>query len=91
MDRTILTVLNSGQHLPVRQPQSNIPQTRAEREIINNAIPDFVRDHKLVPPLPQDDLRKEAGRLLEELGLGSAFLEFTAILLNNEMLSLIHI
>ena len=85
MDSSVFTVINTAHALPVRCPQETIPQTRPEREQILDIIRQFLKVKTLVPPIPQDELRKEATLLLEEAEIDLKYLEFTAVLLNNEL------
>lgn len=73
--------------LPVvkqRKPQDNIPQTRQERDTINRAAQWFLEKKKLVPPMPLEELREHAVDLLREIHMDEKYIEYTAVILNNE-------
>ena len=74
--------------LPVqheRAPQANIPQTLAEREQLKALVRAYVAEHRPVPPMPADDLREHADRLLATGGVPQLYREYAAVLINNEM------
>ncbi|MDA8020081.1 MAG: DUF116 domain-containing protein, partial [Thermoanaerobaculia bacterium] len=71
---------------PERPVQSNIPPTSQERE----RVLQLTREHasngcKLVPPLPLGELRVEAKQLCLRHDVDTDYVEFTALLLNNEL------
>lgn len=68
-----------------RQPKKNIPQTTVERQHILERCRAYVAEHAPVPPLPQEDLKVHADRLVEQLGLNPLYRDFVGVLLNNEM------
>jgi geranylgeranyl diphosphate synthase type II len=79
-------VLPTPVPLPVyREPQANIPLTKADRDLLLHAIRVHVKTLDVVPPVPLEDLRKLAAAFLEQNRLDSRYLEFTAILMNNEL------
>ncbi|MEM1204218.1 MAG: polyprenyl synthetase family protein [Acidobacteriota bacterium] len=71
--------------LPARETQDDIPDTKAERD----AIQDLVRAHlaagDLVPPMPMDELKAEALELCAAHSIDEEYAEFTALLINNEL------
>ena len=74
--------------LPVqheRAPQANIPQTVAEREELKALVRTYVAEYRPVPPMPADDLREHADRLLATAGVPQLYREYAAVLINNEM------
>ena len=74
--------------LPVQQqraPQANIPQTPAEREQLKGAARAYVAEVRPVPPMPADDLRQHADRLLAAAGIPATYREYAAVLISNEM------
>jgi geranylgeranyl diphosphate synthase, type II len=68
-----------------RPPRENIPQTRAERARIVQFIRHYVGEYNPVPPMPLDQLREHADRVVNLLHLGSTCREFVGLLINNEM------
>jgi geranylgeranyl pyrophosphate synthase len=74
--------------LPVQQerlPQANIPQTLVEREHLKTAARAYVAQVSPVPPIPADDLRTHADRLLARAGIPDVYREYAAVLISNEM------
>ena len=74
--------------LPVQQeraPQANIPQTPAEREHLKAAARAYVAAVRPVPPVPADELRSHADRLLGTAGVPDMYREYAAVLISNEM------
>ena len=68
-----------------RTPKKNIPQTKKERDALLAYIREFLAREPLVPPMPLDELRVHAERLIAETGYDPIYLHYTAVLLNNEM------
>ena len=68
-----------------RAPQANIPQTLAERDALKALARAYVGRVRPVPPLPADELRAHADRLLQESGVPSIYREYAAVLVSNEM------
>ena len=68
-----------------RPPQESIPQTRTERELFAQFVRGFVREWAPVPPLPAAELRQLAGRVIELTGVAPRYLDYIAILINNEL------
>ncbi|MDB6071480.1 MAG: hypothetical protein JWL81_2651 [Verrucomicrobiales bacterium] len=68
-----------------RQPKKNIPQTKGERDALLRYIRDFVEREKPVPPMPGDELRVLAQRIVAETGIDPIHLDYTGVLLSNEI------
>ncbi len=69
----------------LRAPKKNIPQTLGERAHILDCCRAYVSKYQPVPPLPADDLKVHADRLVEQLGCDSLYRDYIGVLLNNEM------
>ena len=69
----------------LRAPQSNIPQSRQERERFKQLASNYVTQFAPVPPLSMAELRVHAAKLLEQNNLDQAHLDFTAVILNSEV------
>lgn len=69
----------------VRPPKKNIPQTKPERDLLLQAIRNYVEDYNPVPPMPQDELEVHARKILASTGTAETYLHYTAVCLNNEM------
>src|SRR5687768_10839868 len=68
-----------------RAPKKNVPQTPIERTHILNSIRNYVAEHNPVPPLPVDELKVHADRVLETLKCDPIYRDYIGLLLNNEM------
>jgi len=68
-----------------RESQENIPNLKVEREAIRQHMIDFLKEESIVPPVPIADLRVLTERALETKGIDSRYLDYAAVLLNNEM------
>src|SRR5579872_3005626 len=69
----------------IRPPKKNIPQTPIQRQHILEQVRAFVAEHKPVPPLPADDLKVLADKLVAQLGCDAIYRDYVGVLLNNEM------
>jgi geranylgeranyl diphosphate synthase type II len=67
-----------------RPPQPGIPQTKAERDALLDAIRRGFAREKAVPPLSLEELRRRAGGALRETGLAESHLDYAVVLVNNE-------
>lgn len=70
--------------VPERKPQDNIPQTRAERELLGRLIRKYVAEKNPIPPMPISELREHADRLIAVAGCPEIFRDYIAVLINNE-------
>ena len=70
---------------PQRPPQATIPQTLGERERLKAAARAYVADVRPVPPMPADQLRAHADRLLAAGGIPEIYREYAGVLISNEM------
>jgi geranylgeranyl diphosphate synthase type II len=68
-----------------RAPKKNIPQTPVERSHILECCRAYVAEHQPVPPLPTEELKVHADRLVEQLGCSPLYRDYIGVLLNNEM------
>lgn len=68
-----------------RAPKKNIPQTVVERNHILHRCREYVAKHQPVPPLPAEELKVHADRLVAGLGLNPLYRDYVGVLLNNEM------
>jgi geranylgeranyl diphosphate synthase type II len=68
-----------------RPPKANIPQTALQRTHILQAVRQYVAEHKPVPPLPADDLKVHANKLVEMLGCDAIYRDYIGVLISNEM------
>ncbi len=68
-----------------RAPKKNIPQTPAERSRILHTIRNYVAEYNPVPPLPADELKVHADRVVQMLGCDAIYREYVGVLISNEM------
>ena len=69
----------------VRAPKKNIPQTVIERTHILNTVRRYVAEFNPIPPMPSDELKVHADRLVEMLKCDAIYRDYIGVLLNNEM------
>ncbi|MFM8733780.1 MAG: DUF116 domain-containing protein [Pirellulales bacterium] len=67
-----------------RPPQPTIPQTKAARDALLDAIRRGMAREKPVPPVGMEELRRRAGEALAEAGLADTYLDYAVVLVNNE-------
>src|SRR6266404_4900901 len=68
-----------------RLPKQNIPQTTAERNQFLRFIRHYVAEYNPVPPLPFDQLKEHADRIVSMLKCDPVYRDYVGILINNEM------
>src|SRR5437763_15773517 len=68
-----------------RTPKKNIPQTLAQRNHSLQVVRNYVAEFNPVPPLPADDLKAHADRVVERLGCDPIYRDYVGVLINNEM------
>ncbi len=69
----------------VRAPKKNIPQTVIERNHFLQVVRNYVVEFNPVPPLPADDLKLHADRLIGMLKCDPVYRDYLGVILNNEM------
>jgi geranylgeranyl diphosphate synthase type II len=82
------TPLNIPRPVPMqkfRPPKQNIPQTPLERTKILHAVRHYVAEHNPVPPMPSEELKVHADKLVEMLGCNTIYRDYIGVLINNEM------
>lgn len=68
-----------------RPAKKNIPQTPAERNRFLQSIRHYVAEFNPVPPLPLEQLREHADRVVELLQCDPVYRDYAGVLLNNEL------
>ena len=68
-----------------RPPKSNLPQTPEERSEILQQVRAYIAEHQPVPPMPMEDIKVHADRLVASLGCDPVYRDFIGVLMNNEM------
>jgi geranylgeranyl pyrophosphate synthase len=69
----------------VRPPKHNVPQTTVERNHFLQVIRNYVAEFNPVPPLPADDLKVHADRVVGMLKCNPVYRDYIGVLINNEM------
>src|SRR6266436_1182017 len=69
----------------VRAPKKNIPQTTVERNHFLQVVRNYVAEFNPVPPLPTDDLKLHADRVVGMLKCDPIYRDYAGVLINNEM------
>src|SRR3984957_12587415 len=72
-------------HQRVRAPKKNIPQTTVERNHFLQVVRNYVAECNPVPPLPTDDLKQHADRIIGTLKCDPIYRDYVGVLINNEM------
>ncbi len=62
-----------------------VPAEKADRERIRRACGERIVQQKLVPPLPLEKLKQQAGEILAQLGLDGHYLPFGVVTFSNEL------
>jgi len=68
-----------------RAPKKNIPQTVFERNHILHVVRNYVAEFNPVPPLPMDQLKEHADRIVASLACDPIYRDYVGVLLSNEM------
>src|SRR5437660_9217636 len=68
-----------------RPPKKNIPQTPMQRNHILQVARNYVAEHNPVPPLPVEELKVHAERVVKMLNCDPLFVDYIGVLINNEM------
>lgn len=68
-----------------RPPKKNVPQTNIQRNHILQVVREYVRQHNPVPPMPAEELKIHANRIIQTLGCDAIYRDYIGVLINNEM------
>ena len=68
-----------------RTPKKNIPQTPIERNHFLHVIRNYVAEFNPVPPMPTDELKIHADRVIGMLKCDPIYRDYIGVLINNEM------
>ena len=69
----------------VRAPKNNIPQTSVERNHYLQVVRNYVAEFNPIPPLPTDELKVHADRVVGMLQCDPIYRDYLGVLINNEM------
>ncbi len=68
-----------------RPPKKNVPQTPAERNRVSQSVRHYVAEYNPVPPLPLEQLKEHADRVVQLLQYDPVYRDYIGVLINNEM------
>jgi geranylgeranyl diphosphate synthase, type II len=68
-----------------RTPKKNIPPTKIQRDHVLKAVRHYVAEHNPVPPMPLDELKVHADKVVEMLQCDPIYRDYIGVLINNEM------
>src|SRR5213596_2851255 len=68
-----------------RTPKKNIPQTVQELTEILNVVREYVKTCEPVPPLPTEELKIHANKIVSQLNCDPIYRDYIGVLINNEM------
>src|SRR6266699_1691565 len=69
----------------VRPPKKNIPPTPFERNRVLQSVRHYVAEYNPVPPLPLEQLKEHADRVVQLLQCDPVYRDYIGVLINNEM------
>ncbi|CAN5702395.1 polyprenyl synthetase family protein [soil metagenome] len=68
-----------------RTPKKNIPQTKPERDHVLAMIRKYLEENKLVPPMPLEELRVHAEKLVAQHSFDTIYTDYIGVLMSNEV------
>jgi geranylgeranyl pyrophosphate synthase len=68
-----------------RQPKKNLPQTKIERDNVLATIRKYLEVEKLVPPMPLEELRVHAERIIAANNFNPVWVDYIGVLMSNEL------
>ncbi len=69
----------------IRPPKKNIPQTGVQRTHILHAVRAYVAEFNPVPPMPAEEIKVHADRIVAQLQCEPIYRDYIGVLINNEM------
>lgn len=84
MGMPLITLPQAVPMQKMRKPQDNVPQTRQERDQLARVVREYVATYNPVPPMPLEELKLHADKVVAAAGLDPIYRDYTAILINNE-------
>jgi geranylgeranyl diphosphate synthase type II len=67
-----------------RQPKKNLPQTKIERDHVLATIRKYLEENTLVPPMPLDELRTHAEKIIADNNFNPVWVDYIGVLMSNE-------
>src|SRR5437762_9968884 len=68
-----------------RPAKKNLPQTPGERNRILQFIRHYVAEYNPVPPLPVEQLKEHADRVIAQIKCEAIYRDYIGVLINNEL------
>src|SRR6187399_12211 len=68
-----------------RAPKKNLPQTKLERDHVLAMIRQYLETETLVPPMPLDELRLHAEKVIELHKFNPVWVDYIGVLMSNEL------
>jgi geranylgeranyl diphosphate synthase type II len=68
-----------------RAPQEEIPAGKRQRDMVRGAVRDYIKQHTPVGPLSIEELRAHCRKVLDSAGIDEKYIDFTAVVFNNEV------
>ena len=68
-----------------RAPKKNLPQTKIERDHVLATIREYLEEAKLVPPVPLEELRVHAEKLIADNKFNPVWIDYIGVLMSNEL------
>lgn len=85
MELSSLTIPRHAVQQRFRPPKHNVPQTPAERARILQFIRHYVVEYNPVPPLPVEELKTHADKVVELIQCDAVYRDYIGVLINNEI------
>ncbi len=85
MASTELTLPRPVPQQQFRPPKKNLPQTPEERNEVLLTVRRYVAEEGPVPPLPVEELKEHADRIIEANRYDKEYRDYIGVLVNNEM------
>ncbi len=65
--------------------QEKVPQSKDMRDKLVGFAGEYVREHKLIAPLPLGQLQKHCLAIIKERGVSESYIDFLAVVVNNQL------
>ena len=85
MQSSPLTIPRPVPQQRFRPPKKNIPQTKIERDHVLQSVRHYVAEYNPVPPLPAEELKVHADRVVAMLQCDPVYRDYIGVLINNEI------
>ena len=76
---------NNINKIDLKSRQEKMPQSKELREELSGFAKEYVREKKLVGPLPFGQLQKHCQAIIKAKGVNISYMDFLAVLVNNEV------